>query len=312
MSDASISSNLVSDLREAETSGRGNGGHRDLCGLAASEIERLQRELWVIAECIFQNVSSDDAKHWARGIKVSLQSGDVAPRVTVETTAAPFPYPCDRVGWICSVCHQWNLPKNKFCSHEPRPATDSPVEPRETSVSTPPPGLLVSMAIRMDRALGIPGYYDQPLFAMSSQPIPHQQQMEAAIITARQMWEEVVGQGFYRPEREAEYAAKRGSAVEPERCIHGAVVCEKCAGMAVRNAEKASECQHDRFKPNPTLTWMGSTPDITKATHRYCCKVCRGLFDLEPGIAQQQQVSGRGRAEDQAAASSPENGSGDA
>lgn len=38
-----MTSNLVSDLREAETSGRGNGGHRDLCGLAANEIERLTK-----------------------------------------------------------------------------------------------------------------------------------------------------------------------------------------------------------------------------------------------------------------------------
>lgn len=45
MTDASTSSNLVSDLREAATSGRGNGGHRDLCGLAASEIERQRREI---------------------------------------------------------------------------------------------------------------------------------------------------------------------------------------------------------------------------------------------------------------------------
>lgn len=52
-----------------------------------AERDWLGRELWVVAECIFQNVSSDDAKHWARGIKVSLQSGDAVPRVTVETTA---------------------------------------------------------------------------------------------------------------------------------------------------------------------------------------------------------------------------------
>lgn len=48
-----------------------------------------------------------------------------------ETTQAPFPYPCDRTGWICSICHQWNLPKDKFCSHESRSATDSPEEPTD-------------------------------------------------------------------------------------------------------------------------------------------------------------------------------------
>lgn len=52
------------------------------------EIERLQRELWVVAECIFQNVSSDDAKHWALGIKCSItQAG---PSFTVETSPNPW------------------------------------------------------------------------------------------------------------------------------------------------------------------------------------------------------------------------------
>jgi uncharacterized small protein (DUF1192 family) len=76
----------------------------------------------------------------------------------------------------------------------------------------------------------------------------------------------------------------------------------------LRAVKASGECQHDRFKPYPTLTWLGSTPDITKTSHRYCCNVCRGLFDLEPGIPQ-QQVSGSARPEDQAAAT-PENGDG--
>lgn len=56
----------------------------------ADELKRMKQELWVIAECIFRNVSSDDAKHWARDIKVSLQSGDQAPRVTVETSKPQY------------------------------------------------------------------------------------------------------------------------------------------------------------------------------------------------------------------------------
>lgn len=46
---------------------------------------------------------------------------------SAHETTVPFPYPCDKVGWICSICHQWNLPKDNFCSHTPRPAPDSPV-----------------------------------------------------------------------------------------------------------------------------------------------------------------------------------------
>lgn len=70
----------------------------------------------------------------------------------------------------------------------------------------PSMGLLVSMAIRMDHGLGVPGYYDQPMFGNSGPT--HQQRLDAAITTARQMWEEATGHGFYRPEKEAEYAAR--------------------------------------------------------------------------------------------------------
>lgn len=34
-----------------------------------------------------------------------------------EPTQAPFPYPCDRIGWICSICHGWNSDKILHCAH---------------------------------------------------------------------------------------------------------------------------------------------------------------------------------------------------
>jgi len=68
----------------------------------------------------------------------------------------------------------------------------------------PPPGLLMSMAIRFDHALGCPGYYDSPLFRGPNQPT-HAQRLESTLRQMRQLWEEVTGRGFYRPEREAEY-----------------------------------------------------------------------------------------------------------
>jgi len=74
-------------------------------------------------------------------------------------------------------------------------------------VKDPPPGLLMSMAIRFDHGLGCPGYYDQPFFSGGDQPT-HAQRLKSTLGQMRQLWEEVVGQGFYRPEREAEYAAK--------------------------------------------------------------------------------------------------------
>ncbi len=66
----------------------------------------------------------------------------------------------------------------------------------------PAPGLLMSMALRYDHALGVPGYYDE-LFGKGE----HEKRLQSALRLMRQLYEEVAGVGFYRPEREAEYAA---------------------------------------------------------------------------------------------------------
>ena len=55
----------------------------------AAEIKFLRAELWTLAELIFHNASSDDAKHWARRITVSI-NGDAPPSFAIapdETTA---------------------------------------------------------------------------------------------------------------------------------------------------------------------------------------------------------------------------------
>jgi len=67
-----------------------------------------------------------------------------------------------------------------------------PVEPTDE--------LLLSMAVRYDHGLGIPGYYDQELFASSG--VSHARRLESAIGTMRQLHEEVVGTGFYRPKKQ--------------------------------------------------------------------------------------------------------------
>lgn len=64
----------------------------------------------------------------------------------------------------------------------------------------PADALLMSMAVRYDHGLGIPGYYDQELFSGSG--ITHAQRLEAALTTMRQLHEEVVGKGFYKPRDE--------------------------------------------------------------------------------------------------------------
>jgi hypothetical protein len=68
----------------------------------------------------------------------------------------------------------------------------------------------MSMAIRYDHALGMPGYYDQMNTAfqragMRPQPT-HAERLESTLRTMRQLWEEVAGQGFYTPAKEAQYA----------------------------------------------------------------------------------------------------------
>ncbi len=70
----------------------------------------------------------------------------------------------------------------------------------------PTPGLLMSMAMRSDHALGCPGYYDQLMFKVPGH-VDHQRMLDAAIADARKQHQEVVGTGFYAPEREGHYAA---------------------------------------------------------------------------------------------------------
>ena len=65
MTNETPSSNLVSDLREAQTSGRGNGGHRELCGLAANEIERLRNALQVFVDMEDISTYTNATHYWA-------------------------------------------------------------------------------------------------------------------------------------------------------------------------------------------------------------------------------------------------------
>lgn len=70
----------------------------------------------------------------------------------------------------------------------------------------PTPGLLMSMAMRADHALGCPGYYDQQMFKIDDH-VSHHRMLEVALAEARKQHEEVVGAGFYSPEKEGGYAA---------------------------------------------------------------------------------------------------------
>src|SRR4030066_466181 len=83
----------------------------------------------------------------------------------------------------------------RYCAHSStrrRPWMKLPKEP--------PLGLLMSMALRSDHGLGVPGYYDQL-------GIDHNKRLKSTLATMRQIYEEVSGHGFYTPEREEEYKA---------------------------------------------------------------------------------------------------------
>ena len=69
----------------------------------------------------------------------------------------------------------------------------------------PPEGLLMSMAIRYDHGLGWPGYYDQyPKW----EGCTHSRMVESTLTTMSQLYEEVVGKGFYSVDRDTEYATR--------------------------------------------------------------------------------------------------------
>lgn len=79
---------------------------------------------------------------------------------------------------------------------------------------TPSAGLLMSMAIRSNHALGCPGYYDQKGLGRPNNGVSHARMLECALGDMRKLHEEVVGAGFYSPEKEADYLTMAG-AVQP-------------------------------------------------------------------------------------------------
>lgn len=73
-----------------------------------------------------------------------------------------------------------------------------PIEPSD--------GLLNSMALRFDHGIFAPAFPGAKFIPSTEEE--RQQRIEVTRTIMRQLHEEVVGKGFYRPEREAEYAAK--------------------------------------------------------------------------------------------------------
>lgn len=82
--------------------------------------------------------------------------------------------------------------------------------PREPSI-----GRLVSMAIRSDHGLGVPGHYDRISELTAGDFGSQKSRMESAIRSMRQLYEEATGQGFYQPEKEDAYAAMLAATPTP-------------------------------------------------------------------------------------------------
>lgn len=78
-----------------------------------------------------------------------------------------------------------------------------------TEKTEPSPGLLMSMALRFDHALAMPGYYDQinRLLGSSEFKETHAMRLDSTLRLMRKLWEEMSGQGFYQPHLEAHYAS---------------------------------------------------------------------------------------------------------
>lgn len=68
----------------------------------------------------------------------------------------------------------------------------------------PSPGLLMSIAVRLDHGLGMSGYYDNPIFRAAG-TASHLRRLRWALREARKVYSEVSGNGFYHPEREQQY-----------------------------------------------------------------------------------------------------------
>lgn len=125
-------------------------------------------------------------------IKGSVGGGDVSSNTVYVTLDKQAPWPDLSIGTSVELIAGENC---NTAETLPEDHVAIPVDP--------PRALLISMAIRSDHGLGVPGYYDQPLF--SNQGISHAQRFEAEISSMRQLYEEVSGAGFYQRSNEQRY-----------------------------------------------------------------------------------------------------------
>lgn len=152
-----------------------------------------------------------------------------------------------------------------------------PVEPTDK--------LLLSMAIRYDHGLGVPGYYDQPVFG--GENIGHEARLRAALITMRQLHEEVVGAGFYTaastPESARDQYAGAGKMI-PESAGQGRKVAN--SGLDAR------DLHHLHGEANKEIEGEASTKaSVYKGALRRLLadhsRLCAGLRP-QPGLGERE------------------------
>lgn len=95
----------------------------------------------------------------------------------------------------------------------------------------PSPGLLMSIAVRLDHGLGMSGYYDNPIFRAAGRA-SHLRRLQWALMEARKVYSEVSGNGFYHAEREQHY-----------------VQLLRDAGLDLSSPKRPSEAQPSEAQP---------------------------------------------------------------
>lgn len=152
----------------------------------------------------------DRVKGWlAEGREVRIFTARVSPEAVAASetalgsvVAVIEAWCLEHIGRILPVTHQKDMHMvqlwdDRCVSVEANTGRDRSVLPR-----TPSPGLLASMAVRLDHGLMCPGYYDQPIFHGG---VTHAQRLNSTLDAMSQLYSEVAGYGFYRPDLEDVY-----------------------------------------------------------------------------------------------------------
>jgi hypothetical protein len=113
--------------------GRLRPGKDDRIRDSMDEDNMRQFSHWIkreaLTDAIFRIIEVERQLQIAEGAQAPTTPwpGSAPWKVTVETSV-PFPYPIDQDGWICSVCHGWNIPKDRVCMHSHLPKHLQPVQ----------------------------------------------------------------------------------------------------------------------------------------------------------------------------------------